>query len=162
VGIRRRRWQDGFVASEPRAPKWSGRQRAAVFGVGVAIIAIFAVAGIVANTDGTGGADHPAVEVLIPSDGAQAPRQTRVEIDLELGWTAELEIQGTPIPLDQIEGFDPELGRSNDPLGRVIYDPAPGKVFEIFPQGQVCVRAYLQNLEEPDERAVETWCFTAA
>ena len=92
----------------------------------------------------------------------KAVRQTRVEIDLELGWTAELEINRTPIPRDQIEGFDPEIGRANDPLGRVIFDPGPGKAFDIFPQGQVCVTAFLTNLEEPDERAVESWCFTAA
>ncbi|MEM9033508.1 MAG: hypothetical protein AAGA99_00185 [Actinomycetota bacterium] len=150
------------MASYPKAPKWSRQRRLAVFGAGAAIIAIFAVAGTIANTEGTGGATHPAVEVLIPSEGAQAVRQTRVEIDLEIGWTAELEINRTTIPLDQIEGFDPEIGRANDPLGRVIFDPGPGKVFDIFPQGQVCVTAYLTNLEEPDERAIESWCFTAA
>ena len=149
------------MADHPAAPKWSNRQRLAVFGAGALIVLIFAIAGGVANTDGSGGARHPAVEAISPEEGAQAVRQSRIEIDLEEGWTAEFEINRERIPLDQLENFDPELRRANDPLFRVIYDPGPGKVFDIFPQGQVCVTAFLTKLDETNERGIESWCFTA-
>ena len=149
------------MADHPAAPKWSNQQRLVVLGVGVVIVVIFAIAGWVANTDGSGGARHPAVEAISPEEGAQAVRQSRIEIDLEEGWTAEFEINRERIPLDQLENFDPDLRRANDPLFRVIYDPGPGKVFDIFPQGQVCVTAFLTKLDETNERGIETWCFTA-
>ncbi|MEM8904522.1 MAG: hypothetical protein AAGA17_15990 [Actinomycetota bacterium] len=149
------------MAKFPTAPKWSNQQRLVVFGAGALIVAIFGIAGYVANTDGSGGARHPAVEGITPEQGDQAVRQTRIEIDLEEGWTAEFEINRERIPLDQLESFNPTLQRVDDPLFRVIYDPGPGKVFDIFPQGQVCVTAFLTKLDDTGERGIESWCFTA-
>ncbi len=128
----------------------------------MAVVALFGVAGLTADTEGTGSARHPAVEERIPEAGSQTVRQAMVGVDLELGWTAELEINRTQIPRDQLEGFQPDLGRVEDGLGRVLYDPGQGKVIEVFPQGQVCVTAYLTRIEgADDERGVESWCFTA-
>lgn len=132
-----------------------------VFGAGLAIVGLFVIAGQVANTDGNGGARHPAVQLRFPENGTQAVRQAQVGVQLDIGWMAELEIEGKRIPLDQLDNFEPTIGRVDDALGRFVFDPGPGKEFDVFPQGQICVTAYLTRLDS-DDRGLESWCFTAA
>jgi len=133
-----------------------------LLGAAAVVIGLFAWAGTVADTDGPSGERHFSVEALFPTPGAQAPRQTQVGLDLAPNWTAELTINGRLIPLDQLEAFDAALGRPNDPLFRVVFDPTEGKEFSVLPQGEICVVAALTNLADDDQRAIEQWCFTAA
>jgi hypothetical protein len=132
--------------------------RGVILGVVGLIVVLVAVALTNANTDGGTANLSPAIEALIPAPGTQQPQQSSVGVDLVPGWTAELEIAGRAIPLDQMDSFDPLLGRPDNPLGLVLFNPGPGKEFEVLPPDQVCVVAQLTQLDG-DGRGVQRWCF---
>ncbi len=113
------------------------------------------------GTNNAGGTNDPAVERLVPLPGAQSPSQSRAGIDLVGGWDAELTIDGTPIPLDELDRWDPKTQTHVNPLFELFFTPGPGKVFERFPQGEVCVRADIFEIVKPTNTAVITWCFSS-
>lgn len=94
------------------------------------------------------------VEALLPPRGDQVPRQSTVGIDLVSGWDAALRLDGTDIPLDQLQ-VTPELSL-------VQYTPGEGKVTEELRNGQNCVDATIWPLAEGRGGAatrVIHWCF---
>ena len=74
--------------------------------------------------------DQDVVEALIPRRDAQVPRQSRVGIDLAIGWEGTLVIDGVEIPADQLD-VTPELGL-------IEYTPGDGKAVEELQPGQNC------------------------
>jgi hypothetical protein len=97
------------------------------------------------------------VEAVIPANGSPAVlRQAEIGIDLAPGWTGELNIDGVPIPDDQI--------RRNDPLNQLFFTPGEGKDIEQLRAGRVLVIASYWNFAEgetrEDARQV-SWSFTA-
>src|SRR5918999_1722122 len=59
-----------------------------------------------------------AVERVIPADGDLDLRQARIGIDLAVGYTAVLVIDGVEIPEDQLQRVEP--------LNQVFFTPGPG------------------------------------
>jgi hypothetical protein len=112
------------------------------------------------GTNSAGGTNHPAVERLDPLPGAQSPSQARAGIDLIGGWDAELTIDGVAIPLDELDRWDPKTQTHVNPLFELFFTPGPGKVFERFPQGEVCVTADIFEIVNPTNTAVVDWCFS--
>jgi len=68
-----------------------------------------------------------AVERYSPSDGDIAINPVGVMIDLKPNYTAEFIIDGTPIPLDEMDSI-PETGRYE-------FVPGPGKIIERWAPG---------------------------
>lgn len=68
-----------------------------------------------------------AVERYSPSDGDIAINPVGVMIDLKPNYTAEFIIDGTPIPLDEMDSI-PETGRHE-------FVPGPGKIIERWSPG---------------------------
>lgn len=100
---------------------------------------------------------NSAVERLIPPDGSPAVvRQAEIGIDLVVGWTAVLIVDGVEIPEDQL--------RRNEPEAQVFFMPGPGKVIEALAPGPHTVTALIWRLENEtraDARPVR-WSFRAA
>lgn len=105
-------------------------------------------------------ADDPAIEALIPGDGAVAPRQSEVGIDLVEGYRATLTINDVVIPPDQIEGSGPS--GAIPALNRYAFVPGPGKAIESLHTGLNCVTAEFWLATTPNETRVQNWCFQAA
>ena len=119
--------------------------------VGAVALAIAIGTGDVGQDDATA---DPAVERLVPGEGDQEPRQTRVGVDLVESWTVDrLSINGTNIPEDQ--------WTVNAPLGQVFFEPGPGNEFELLDAGDVCAEVAIHNVLDEDERRVVNWCFRA-
>lgn len=97
--------------------------------------------------------DQDVVEALIPRRDAQVPRQSRVGIDLAIGWEGTLVIDGVEIPADQLD-VTPELGL-------IEYTPGDGKAVEELQPGQNCVSAVIWRSQDGRGVADRTipWCF---
>ena len=140
----------------------------------VAGIALF-IAGFAITTTGDPDqpivASNPAVEELIPAPGSEVLRQSQVGIDLVAGYTAQLFINGTPIPLDEMNVLrdtdDPavsaeEPGTFDTTLNRFLYQPLEGRSVPELVGDENCVVAEFWALAEPDARQRVEWCFTVA
>ncbi|MEZ5141745.1 MAG: hypothetical protein R2726_04390 [Acidimicrobiales bacterium] len=123
----------------------------------LAVPLVIAAVAIVAAFLLGGGSDSPAaddrvVEALIPGNNEKVLQQAEVGIDLQSGWDGSLTIDGTPIPLDQLDKVLP--------LGRIAFQPGPGKVLEYLPAGQNCVVARFWPQATPEQNLSRSWCFT--
>jgi len=81
--------------------------------------------------------------------------QTDVEVDLAVGYTAELEINGVTIPEDQLFRVAA--------LNQLSYQPRDGKSVPKLLPDQNCVRVFYWLIASgPDDRQSYTWCFDAS
>ncbi len=60
-----------------------------------------------------------AIERFAPADGDIVQRQTALEVDLRAGYTLRLQVDGKPIPSNEIE--------FTEATGRYVYRPGDGK-----------------------------------
>ncbi len=97
-------------------------------------------------------ADDRVVEALIPGNNDKVLQQSQVGIDLQSGWDGSLQIDGTPIPLDQLTKVLSQ--------GLITFQPGPGKVLEYLPAGQNCVVARFWPQATPEQNLSRQWCFT--
>lgn len=106
------------------------------------------------DADSGSSPDALVIERLLPGEADKTLQQGEVGIDLIAGWTAELSINETAIPED-------ELDRVVD-LGLVTFRPGPGKAVEYLVAGQNCAKAtYWQVATGPEQSFTRSWCFTA-
>lgn len=97
---------------------------------------------------------HPAIEVLIPANQSDVLRQSNVGIDLVDGYIAQLTLNGTIIPDDQISG-DPGQGQ-------YMFQPGTGQVIETLASGLNCASAtFWKASVGSSHSAVVQWCFSA-
>ncbi|HEY3000203.1 MAG TPA: hypothetical protein VGJ43_16590 [Acidimicrobiales bacterium] len=98
-------------------------------------------------------ADAKVVDNLIPRRNAQVPQQSSVGIDLAVGWSGTLVVDGTEIPEDELQ-VTPQIGL-------IEFTPGPGKAVEEYQAGQNCVTAIIWRIA--DGRGVADrnipWCF---
>lgn len=99
----------------------------------------------------------PGVDARRPRDGAEVLAQERITLDLAAGWTGELTL--VPENGDPIEVPDDQLDTNS--LGELTFRPAPGKVIERLPSGEVCVDAVIwdQVRGRAASERTESWCF---
>jgi hypothetical protein len=120
-------------------------------------VGLLYAAGRNGNTDPEPIVTEGVVEAVIPGNGSPSVlRQAEIGIDLAPGWTGELNINGVPIPDDQI--------RRNDPLNQLFFTPGEGREIEQLPAGRVLVIASIWNFAEGETREDArnvTWSFTA-
>jgi hypothetical protein len=84
-----------------------------------------------------------AVETVSPRPGELIRRQDTITADLRDGLVGVLEINGIPIPDDQLEIVGP--------LSQISFRPGPGKEFESFEPGEytATVRYWVGRLQDP-------------
>ena len=93
-----------------------------------------------------------AVEGVYPGQNELDLRQARVGIDLVVGYTAVLVIDGREIPEDEHERLEP--------LGQVFYTPGPDKATGALEPGRHCAVAIMWRLTESREQSRRyPWCF---
>lgn len=114
---------------------------------------------------------NPGLEQLIPAPDSKVLRQEQVGVDLSAGFSAELEINGVPIPPDQINVLRSDrnptesnattstFGRT---LNRFIYQPLDGRAVPELKADENCVVATFWPLADPTNISEVRWCFTAA
>ncbi len=93
------------------------------------------------------------VEALFPNENAKTLAQDRVGADLQFGWAANLTINGTPIPADQL---DQDSG-----LNQVAFTPGKGKALEELQPNKNCVVVeFWRVLDGPSaSNPTRSWCF---
>ena len=122
------------------------------------LLLIAAIVALVVVFTGDGGDRQPVdrfaapVVRVVPQPDELVLRQARVGIVLEQGFDAELSIDGTPIPKDQLI--------VNDALGEYFYQPLPTLEIEAFAEGRHCITATITNRVHPERNpAPARWCF---
>jgi hypothetical protein len=97
--------------------------------------------------------DTQVVENLIPRRNTQVPQQSSVGIDLVVGWSGRLVVNGTEIPDDELV-ITPQLGL-------IEFTPGPTRAVEALDSGQNCVTAVIWRLQDGrgvNDRTIP-WCF---
>jgi hypothetical protein len=95
------------------------------------------------------------VQRIVPQPDQLVVRQARVGIVLDQGYEAELAVDDTPIPKDQLI--------VNDALGEYFYQPIEGLEIEEFAEGRHCVTATIINrVQRGDDPPPARWCFRVA
>ncbi|MGI9621594.1 MAG: hypothetical protein ACR2PK_02060 [Acidimicrobiales bacterium] len=136
-------------------------------------VAIFVIAFVVADTPSDDDVifSHPAIEALLPAEGSEVLRQSQVGIDLIAGYEAELTINGTPIPPDQVNVFrnpdDPgesaeQAGAFATTINRFVYQPLEGRAVPELKGDENCATATFWPTSDPTDIRTVEWCFTVA
>lgn len=95
-----------------------------------------------------------AIQSVSPTAGSTVVLQSDVVVDLAAGYTASIDINGVPIP--------PEEVVEAAALNQIRFSPGPGKVRERLFTEQNCVRVtYWLIAEGPDSPQQYSWCFNA-
>ena len=79
------------------------------------------------------------LESLFPNPGDTVVRQTIIEVDLPVGYSIDLYVDGLWIPTDEI-GVTPSTGR-------FVWQPSPGGSMEVWPGGDHTVRVVWDRSE---------------
>jgi hypothetical protein len=91
------------------------------------------------------------LEGIFPASGDAVVRQTAIEIDLPVGYTIELWVDGNPIP-------PIEIGLVES-TGRFVWQPGPGRIMEQWPGGDHSARVtWDRSTGRPDPGEYE-WRF---
>jgi hypothetical protein len=166
----------GFVTTRRHAQDSSATRLAKKFvpAIGLALgIAIFVIAFVVANTDNETPAvfTSPVIDALTPLPGSEVLRQSQVGIDLVSGYEAELVLNDTPIPPDQINVLrnpaDPDestdqAGAFSETINRFLYQPLEGRAVPALRGDENCVVATFWPIADPTDIDSVEWCFTVA
>ncbi len=120
-----------------------------------AAAALFAVA-VVVYQGNPRTTDLPvAIQAIAPEPGSNVLSQSDVVVDLAVGYTAEIDINGVPIPEEQLFRIDA--------LNQLSYEPREGKVVPRLRADQNCVRVFYWLIAQgPENPTSYTWCFDAS
>jgi hypothetical protein len=132
-------------------------RRMILIGAVLLAVALFVLAGLVADTDSNDevGVSGDIVERLIPARNEESLRQTPVGLDLSDGWgLARLSINGVETREDE---WDVTSG-----LGLYQFHPGGGKSVETLHPDRNCANAEIFQLVDPTNTRVIDWCFTIA
>jgi hypothetical protein len=127
-------------------------------------VGAFVVAGLL-GSGSSGACNQPAaIDRLIPGCDESVLRQAQVGVDMAPGFTAELTINGTPIPKDQLQSIgirsDPSKGVAPDTF---VFVPGDGKAIEGLEPQQNCATVRYWSLADGEDSAkTYSWCFRAA
>lgn len=127
------------------------RHRLLYLAFGTALVAVVAVT-VVLAPQGEETVVPAPLEAVFPEPGDTVVRQTVVEIDLPVGYSLELYVDGAPVPDEEI-GVTPSTGR-------YVWQPGPGRSLEVWPPGEHTIRVVWDRTEggRPDPGEY-TWVF---
>jgi len=96
-----------------------------------------------------------AIQSVSPEPGTNVLSQSDILVDLAVGYTAELEINGFDIPETEV--------RRVAGLNQVGYAPRPGGTVEQLRADQNCVRVFYWLIAQgPETKSIYDWCFDAS
>lgn len=96
-----------------------------------------------------------AIQAVAPEPGTNVLLQNSVVVDLAVGYTAEIDINGVPIPASEIN--------EAAALNQLRFQPSEGKTLARLFTDQNCVRAtYWLIAQGPESSQTYTWCFFAS
>ncbi len=148
-------------------------RRRVVSSVALAVAAALLVIGFQESQDGGVQLQRSrptAVLRVFPSEGSASLRQEPIGAQLADEYTGELEVDGRPIPLDQLERPEPAAG-DNAPaarglagLNQVSFTPGPGKDIVSLEPGRHTARILFWRRADQtrDQAAAYPWEFTAS
>lgn len=130
-------------------------RRLIILGMLAAAASLFSIA-VIIERDNPGSSALPvAIQQVSPEPGSNVLSQSDVLVDLAVGYTADLEINGFEIP-------EEELIRVSG-LNQVRYMPGANKTVEQLRPDQNCVRVrYWLISVGPNDAATYDWCFDAS
>ncbi len=107
---------------------------------------------------------------VFPSEGSSSLRQEPIGAQLADEYTGELEVDGRPIPLDQLErpesaaGDNAPAARGLTGLNQVSFTPGPGKDIVSLEPGRHTARILFWRRADQtrDQAAAYPWEFTAS
>ncbi len=137
----------------PRRPMPRGR-RFAIYGV-LLVIAFAALIGAIVSTGDPEEVVRPDDVIAVsPIENANEVRQATVFAEVTATHDAVLNINGTEIPLDQMDRL--QTGNL-----RVSFTPGDGKEFTRFPAGRNCARVDYWPVGQVRENTSKSysWCF---
>lgn len=123
---------------------------------GLAIAAALFAAAVVIYRDTPRPSSLPvAIQSVSPESGDSVLRQENITVDLAVGYTGELVVNGVPIPEEQL--FRAEA------LNTMTFEPGVDKVIGTLLADQNCmrVRYWLIAGSEADARVYD-WCFESS
>jgi hypothetical protein len=135
---------------------------AALFTAGVGIFVALAFIG-------GGGGDCPVpdgIDEVLPPCNTAVLGQTQIGVRVDTGYTADLALNGVPIPRDQLtSGGQTPVDESDNPVGVaqtdfLFFPPTEGEL-SLQPRNSVTV-TYWRLVDGEDESRSFTWFFTAA
>jgi hypothetical protein len=177
--------RDPLTRLESIEPAPGGRRRRPVdrtlllasFGISIGLVLV--VLGLLRSVTGREQVGLPeAIESIDPvRDATQVPQQTRVFVDLQIGYEAIMFIDGVELPvvsLDDVAKLPPAVSGGGDqveiPPGAIwepgnatlTFEPGPSQVVESFGTGAhtVTIR-YWRTEDGPDRSRTFTWQFYA-
>jgi len=120
-----------------------------------AAAALFAIAVLVYQGN-PGSSDLPvAIQAIGPEPGSNVLSQTDVFVDLAVGYTADLEVNGIMIPEEQLFRIEA--------LNQLTYEPREGKIVPQLLPDQNCVRVFYWLIAQgPVDTTTYDWCFDAS
>ncbi len=123
--------------------------------LGALVAAVGVIFAVWLTRGGEPGPAYPSgLQGVTPVPGAQVPHQSSIGGQLEAGWKLTLVINGTTIPVDQLDAGTTQLGE-------YFFSPGDGKVIEKLRSGQSCAR--LTATPTIDVEAADftyEWCFS--
>jgi hypothetical protein len=97
--------------------------------------------------------DDGTIEQLIPAPGSKILSQDEVGIDLAPGYEGELALNGTPIPLDELNVV-PQLNK-------ITFKQTSSSETQLVPAQQNCLTAtYWPSASGPSQSTTRSWCFS--
>jgi hypothetical protein len=123
----------------------------------ILLAAVLAIVGLQSVRDqrnascGAGASGASPIKVLYPCPGDDGLRQGRIGVSLADGYTADLSVDGTVIPKDQmiIEGSD------------FFFIPGPNtQIGALAPGPHVARIVFYRLLEDPNQGTAYTWSFS--
>lgn len=149
-------------------------RRRVVSSLALAVAATLLVIGLQESQDG--GVElrlsRPAAVLRVfPSEDAASLRQEPIGAQLADDFTGELEIDGRPIPLDQLERPEVAVAGDNAPaarglsgLNQVSFTPGPGKdIVTLAPGSHTARLLFWRKIGETSAQAAPySWGFTAS
>ncbi len=140
-------------AAPPPRPARRFQPRHAAYAVLISIVLIAGYALVQLASDPSTNVAGGSIERLIPAPDSKILQQDQIGIDLEPGYEAELAVNGTPLPLDELLVVAP--------LSQVFFQPGPGKAIEFWPAGRNCIVATFWRTETgPAQSSSTSWCFS--
>lgn len=116
-------------------------------------IGVFAIAFLLPT--GSNQAFPAAIEAVQPAPGDEVLSQSQIGVDLRAGYTAELQLNGVPLPENEL--------RRVEGNNEVFYLPDAGKRFEsLLPERNCATARYWLIADGPSGALTYTWCFTAS
>ncbi|MFN8016257.1 MAG: hypothetical protein U0R17_06605 [Acidimicrobiia bacterium] len=127
--------------------------RTIVLAVLASCVAIFFTIAIVSSDTSQPKAQASDVQSVQPAPGAILRPQEQINVDLNDSFTGRIEIDGTPIPDDELERVAS--------LGQFSFRPGKNKTFEKFESGthSAKITYWPADKSEPENPQTYTWQF---